>query len=190
MTGQDIINKFHECIDDMSRMSLDSEIRLLNRAYDIILEKKEWGFDVAMATGTINGQVALPNDYRYFTASDGFQYIVVNGGKVSVVAYDESLDISLCAYITGNNLNVKGVNGQYSFFYHKLPTYFTIANYTTETPILPTRYHDALSFQMAVEFYPIDGTEQQANQMETYKKMLDESIYAMYNSQQRNKGVC
>lgn len=195
-TGQQIIDKYHELVDDDSRFSISQDVDNLNLVYIKLLSDYEWIWNRAKFVGSLaGGRVQLPTNFltvcrvpdpnnRYKT---GF-YV----GRNFYPILDQSADLTLQSnygYIdeVTNELVAPLLSGQVSLYYRYLPDEFTVAGILTEQPLVPARFRPILAYLMAVDFYPIDGPEETDIKVARYTKYVEDYLAMMIRAQSANR---
>jgi len=77
LTGQDILNRFHLYTADLTELSTEDELNLLNKVYDGVMGDRPWSFLKTSATGSISQTgneyyITLPTDFRYFIENNQY----------------------------------------------------------------------------------------------------------------------
>lgn len=197
MTGLQIIEQFHRNVDDDSRLSPQQEVQLLQQWYERVCDEQDWSFLTKSFTGNIvNGETALPSDFKVITRTinnngETVNGVLVNGQQYNIYPINFYNQIDNGPAVFSDFLNGKllfrSLTGTVTYMYQYIPAEFTLDNISTLEPvILPRTSHKAISYGMASEFYPIDGTEQAASQAGIYQTFYNNEIVKMKGFEFKN----
>jgi hypothetical protein len=174
MTGQDILNQFHNYTGDQSELSTEDELILLNNIYDSILSDRPWEFLKTSTSGSIlsDGTVSyitLPEDFRFFiennqktdnsqttynNASQKVIFVGPNYTPYQIVNWSDRRQFqntSGYAYpdLANNRIvfTVPPADSTYEFDYIKNWSPVTLVT----SPIFPSDFHNMIHQYMAVD---------------------------------------
>lgn len=200
MDAQDIITKFELFVDDMTELSTQEELDLLNKIYQRVCMYKPWEFLKKTASGTLSTTVpyvTLPDDFSFLLENNKWSdtnigvpnttpakvvFIGTNFTPYEIVNWSDRRQYRTnknVAYLDlPNNRLVFPVQptsaDTYEFDYMSVPEPLII----TDTPIIPARFVDILYHGMCAEDYII----QQSDKARSYQKE-NEAKYTDYLSQ-------
>lgn len=180
-TAQQIITDFELQIDDTTDLSSDEELRVLNKVARDIYTNQVWEFlKKAYTTTTDSNQyVSLPSDFQFilqnnnytdssFSAKRPVVFVGSNYSPYQVVSWSDRRqyrDQDGYCYVDIVNLRLyftkqlsAGLNVEFDYQY--MPEDLTIS----DTPTLPSRFHDIFKYAMAVE----DSIIQQSDKAKSY----------------------
>lgn len=163
MTGDEIIAKFEEYVDDGTELSSQEELDLANKIYNKVCNYRPWNFLKAGASGSISGSsITLPTDFaclvnNYEETGPKTIYLgsVLNPYKIVNWSDRRQYSNQSVAYIDPTDSTIKftftPTETTYEFDYIKIPTALT----TSTSPAFPARFHDIIYHGMAVDDYAI-----------------------------------
>lgn len=202
MIASEIITKFELQNDDMTDLSSDEELYLLNKIYLKVCTERPWEFLKKEFAGTTTSDafISLPSDFAYLTQNYNYtdssyeasRPVVFVGSAFSpyqVVSWSDRRqyrDKSGFCYIDIANNRLyftlaPGTGLAVEFDYSSVPPTLT----ASDTPLIPSRFVDILYHGMCVEDSVIQQSDkaksyaQENNQM--YKRIFDDMSY--WNSQ-------
>jgi len=191
MTGQNIIDKFYDLVDD-DGTTADRSLELLNTAYDALMTERLWNFlrkedsSIVLTGSTLSYN--LPADFMYpvkvfrFNASnDAFTPMGIvpfnermRVHKRSGIVYFDLAQAKLMLSATPSNQNI---SGEMAFLlYQYQPAQLTVAT----SPVFNRAFHSVVAYEMAKIFWYMDqqekdrsfNREMQAEYDELKKKMI------------------
>lgn len=175
-TAQQIITAFELQVNDITELSSDEELGILNRKYQELLSIRPWEFLKKNAQGVIaqdvNGYyITLPVDFNYlfpnYSYTDNAIATEINSAPI-VIFMVNGITYTPCYVINysdrrqyvnrGNYAYVDLANGvlrflgtpvytSYDFDYIKVAPVLTVS----DKPIFPGQFHDILVFGMATD---------------------------------------
>lgn len=163
MTGDEIIAKFEEYVDDGTELSSQEELDLANKIYNKVCNYRPWNFLKAKASGSISGSsITLPTDFSYLVNNyeeTGPKTIYLGStlNPYKIVNWSDRRQYSnqSVAYIDPTDDTIKftftPTETTYEFDYIKIQTAIT----TATGPAFPSRFHDIIYHGMAVDDYAI-----------------------------------
>lgn len=174
MTGAEIIAKFNVYVDDDSQLSSSEELALLNDIIQNVVNHRTWNWLKKEHTDTMSTSVpyiALPSDFGYMLSNDeldGEDRVVVYVGADSepyiVVSFSDRRnyrDKDGFAYIDRVNSRLvftkqpsEAKSVEFDYFY--IPDDLSA---TSETPVIPSRFHKILVHGMAMDHNIIEQSE-------------------------------
>tara|TARA_R110000868_G_scaffold3621_2_gene22738 strand:- start:8 stop:631 length:624 start_codon:yes stop_codon:yes gene_type:complete len=199
MIASEIITKFELFMDDTTDLSSTEELDLLNKIYTRVCMDRPWEFLKKAFTGTTSGTltyISLPSDFAYLTQNANYtdssysasRPVIFVGSMFSpyqVVSWSDRRQyrdqIGYC-YIDIVNSRLyftfqpeEGLAVE--FDYSSVPTALTLS----DTPLIPSRFHDMLYHGMCVEDNIIQQSDKaksyaQENQQK-YKSYFDDMCY-------------
>lgn len=169
MTATEITAYFETFVDDLTELSTENELTLLNKWYQIICDDRPWEFLKKEATGTMASttSIPVPSDFGYFLEnrlmtdnSDNFDNnakpvgILINGTKwLQIINWSDRRQYTNrdgFAYYDAQSGTITTTYPQpsgatYSFDYKKIPDDLT----ANQSPLFPSRFHKMLGHAMA-----------------------------------------
>lgn len=156
-TVEEIIVDFELQVNDVTELSSDEELALLNKIYIRVCNKMPWEFLKTVATGTIlsdstSSYITIPSDFGYFVENESW---LVNGTAynpfyiINIAQKRNYLNRNNYAYydFAGGKIRFLGTPAQtsYEFNYIKVPALLEAG----DSPIFPGQFHDMIQFGMA-----------------------------------------
>lgn len=168
-TGTEIIADFETQVDDLSELSTDEKLMVLNRTYRKILSSKDWLFLNKPMALTTNGtdRIALPDDFGFLLPSGQYTnrfidtkypHVIFVGPNNQPYYYVNQLDrqqydnqegffyidlIEMEIVFTKTPSSGLAVNGDYSY----VPEDVTLVT----SPVIPAQFHDIFPYGMYVD---------------------------------------
>lgn len=176
-TASQLITDFELQVNDVTELSSSEELALLNRLYQKICLDRPWEFLKVPASGSIFQDAAgyyitAPSDFAYFIENNSYTdnsigtnnnaapkviFVISSSGAYQpyqVINFSDRRQYlnrnGFAYYDAANNaIRFTGVpNGStYEFDYIKVPANLAVG----DTPCFPGRFHDMLTFAMAVD---------------------------------------
>jgi len=199
MIASEIITKFELFMDDTTDLSSTEELDLLNKIYTRVCMERPWEFLKTAFSGTSSTSlpyVTLPSDFAFLTQNHNYTdssysasrpvvFVGTTYRPYEVVSWSDRrqyrdqdgycyIDIvNSRLYFTLQPVSAEAIE----FDYASLPTALTLS----DTPLIPSRFHDMLYHGMCVEDNIIQQSDkaksyaQENNQM--YKRIFDDLCY-------------
>lgn len=195
MTKAQIITKCELYLDDTSELSSQEMSELFDKVYRDICSDRPWEFTKSTHTATASGTtVSLPSDFLYlvknydwtdpnteggrpvvFVGSDYTPYQVVNWSDRR--RYRTHSDKAYLDIPNDNLVFTSAVSDSIEFDYHAQQTALS----TSESPVFPEEFHQAIVHGMAVDDFMIQHypkAESYANENRAkYKDYLERMAY-------------
>lgn len=181
LTAEDLIEKFELQVDDLTELSTDEELDLLNDKYQDVCSERPWEFLKKNATNLTNGAIALdtatglyyitmPTDFSLFVENDTYTdnaipiennaapkgiFLGITSNFCQIVNYSDRLRYKGWTNVAWLDLVAKKI------FFAGTPA--DISSYTfdyiytpdpleiDDTPAFPNRFRKMLAFAMAVD---------------------------------------
>jgi hypothetical protein len=186
MTITQILNSFHIFTDDMSELSTEEEIVVLNKAVQTILNDRQWEFMRKTYTGSVaNSEITIPSDFNMFMPNFNdntevnypLQSVVyISNDKTKYMPHIPygSRNQKQGAYIDKQNGKIKFTeiltNGtQIEFDYNYTPVPISTIN---DTIPLPQEVHHYLGQIMAIDDDIIQKSEKARSNIDQNNKAL------------------
>jgi len=199
MIASDIITKFELFMDDTTDLSSTEELDLLNKIYFRVCMERPWEFLKKAFSGTTSSSVSyvtLPSDFSFLTqnynytdasysASRPVVFVGTTYRPYEVVSWSDRrqyrdqdgycyIDIANgLLYFTLQPTAAEAVE----FDYASLPTALTLS----DTPVIPSRFHDMLYHGMCVEDNVIQQSDRAKSYLpenqQAYKRYFDDLCY-------------
>ena len=169
MTGAEIIQKFELQVDDLTELSSQDELDLLNKVYRKVLGGKAYECTKKTASGSLSTSlpyVALPSDFLFFVQNHNYTgrgeyakgpFVLVgdNYSPYEIVSWSDRRQYrnnANKAYLDIRNSRLYFTMQPsqaltYEFDYHALPDLLT----TGTSPIIPAHLHPLFVHLMATE---------------------------------------
>lgn len=211
MTAEEIITKFEEYVSDITELSTQEELDLVNKIYLEICSERPWEFLKKNAAGTIlqdttGYYISVPSDFGFFTENNTYtdnSYPIPNNASPKVIfvgaSYDPYQIVNYSdriqyrtqagkAYLdmAGGKIRFTGspspsVMTTYNFDYCYIPAELTL----DDSPIFPARFHGAIYHKMATESTIIDISDRAHSYAPENQKGYEDSMSRMeyWNSQ-------
>ena len=163
LTGQQIIDKFHDYVDDDTALSSQGELDLLNKKYNQLAIDRPWEWTKATFSQAVTSSttyLTLPDGFLFLDENnDGNYQLWIGSTPYPIMGFAQRRDHSGLAYIdiAGNKIYMPSAfpAGTASFDYHKQPDLLTVSSY----PGFPGAYHPILYHMMAIDHEIIDRSE-------------------------------
>lgn len=177
LNGGDLIAMFELQVNDLTELSTQEELNLLNDKYHDVCMERPWEFLKTNITGSLTLDsitglyyIALPTDFSYLSENNQYtdntigidnnapQRVVFIGTgyqPYQVVNYSDRLQYRTTSGVCWVDLNASriyfpvapGDITYYNFDYIKVPTDLTAST----TPLFPNRFRKMLAFAMATD---------------------------------------
>lgn len=211
MTGQNIIDRFELQVDDLTELSSVEELAILNRVYKRLCAELPWEILKKQDSGSISQDatsyyIDMPTDFMYFSDnalytdnstewegnnSPSVIFVGSNYEPIQVVNFSDRRQYrnnAKYAYLDYANSKIRFMANPnqttYEFDYVYIPADLT----TATSPVFPDRFHDILSYAMAVENDIIQMSEKAksyaSENQSRYRTDLDNMKY--WNSKLRH----
>lgn len=198
-TGSEIIADFETQVDDLSELSTDEELMVLNRVYRRILSAKDWLFlnkPIALTTDGTN-TIDLPEDFGFLVESAQYTNRFIDARYPHVLFVGPNKQ----PYYYINQLDRQQYDNQDGYFYidlinmqivfTKTPSagldvsgdYSYVPEDITETtsPVIPAQFHDMFPYGMYIDDMIIQMFDKQKAYMQENGIMFNNRLNDMKN---------